>query len=161
MDAVKDNEKQAGENHTIRQFVCFKLAEEEYAVNITEIQEVIRTQTVTHVPQMPPFTLGIINVRGSVIPLFDLRKKLHLAAKAFDGNTKIVIARVDNETFSFIVDEILENVKLEDSQIDPAPTVRMKVERECISGLGKLDRRMISILNLSKIHEGIKKEILG
>lgn len=145
----------------IRQFVCFKLADEEYAIDIVEIQEVIRVPAITEVPQMPAFTLGIINVRGSVIPVFDLRKKLYLPEKALDGNTKIVIARVDEEAFGMIVDEVLDNVKLEANQIDPAPTVKMKVNRECINGLGKLDNRMIALLNLTRIHEDIKKDILG
>lgn len=145
----------------IRQFVCFKLAEEEYAIDIVEIQEVIRVPAITEVPQMPAFTLGIINVRGNVIPVFDLRKKLFLPEKTLDFNTKIVIARVDEEAFGMIVDEVLDNVKLDASQIDPAPTVKMKVSRECITGLGKLNDRMIALLNLQRIHEEIKKDILG
>lgn len=142
-----------------QQLVCFKLADEEYAIKITDIQEVIRVQRITPLPQMPEFVLGVINLRGYVISVFDLRKKLHLPAKGFDNKTKIVVAKIDERMFSMIVDEILENVTLEQNQIDPAPTVKMKINRECVLGLGELEGRMITILNLEKIHEEVSAEI--
>ncbi len=142
-----------------QQLVCFKLADEEYAIKITDIQEVIRVQRITPLPQMPEFVLGVINLRGYVISVFDLRKKLHLPAKNFDNKTKIVVAKIEERMFSMIVDEILENVTLEQDRIDPAPTVKMKINRECVLGLGELEGRMITILNLEKIHEEVSTEL--
>lgn len=141
------------------QLVCFKLAEEEYAININDIQEVIGVQEITHIPQMPEFVLGVANLRGYVVSVFDLRKKLHLDAKPFDDQTKIVFALVDGTVFGLIVDEILENVTLPESSIDPAPSVKMKISKECIFGLGELEGRMITILNLAKIQEEINSEL--
>ena len=143
----------------VYQLVCFKLADEEYAVKITDIQEVVRIQGITFIPQVPDFTLGVVNLRGNVIPVLDLRKKLHLEERPFDDKTKIMVARVEGVVFGMVIDEILENIKLEGSQIDPAPAVKMKIERECVLGLGELDGRMIIILDLAKIHEGVRKEI--
>lgn len=147
------------ENEERHQLVCFKLAEEEYAIKITDIQEVIKIQTITPLPQMPEWVLGVINLRGYVISVFDLRKKLHLQSKAFDDHTKIVVARVGELSFGMIVDEILENITLGQSKIDPAPTVKMKINRECVLGVGSLEGRMITILNLEKINEEIKNEL--
>ncbi len=142
------------------QLVCFKLAEEEYSVKITDIQEVIRIGHITHIPQTPHFTLGVINLRGNIVSVFDLRSKLKLPQKPFDHNTKIIVANVDGEVFSFVVDAILENVTLESNQVDAAPTVKMTIDNECVAGLGELEGRMITILNLKRVHEDIKKEMM-
>ena len=120
------------EQNAIRQFVCFKLADEEYAIDINNIQEVIRVCSITSVPQMPEFCLGVINVRGNVLPIFDLRKVFRLGDKAFDDKTKILIAHLEKDVISFVVDEILDNIKLESSYIDPTPTVKMKIDKNCI-----------------------------
>lgn len=149
------------ENLDSTQFVCFKLATEEYAVKIIDIQEVIRIGHITRIPQVPPFSLGVINLRGNIVSVFDLRSKLKLQQKPFDNNTKIIIANVEGEVFSFIVDQILENITLENSQIDSAPSVKMAVDKECVAGLGELEGRMITILNLKKVHEDVKKEMLS
>ncbi|HPS20122.1 MAG TPA: chemotaxis protein CheW, partial [Candidatus Omnitrophota bacterium] len=95
----------------------------------------------------------------NVVPVFDLRKRFGLTEKPFNNLTKILVASVDHIMISVVVDEILENVKLETAQIDPAPTVRMKVERECVMGIGELEGRMITILDLPKTHEFIMKDI--
>ncbi|MCA9400446.1 MAG: chemotaxis protein CheW [Candidatus Omnitrophica bacterium] len=143
----------------IQQFVCFKLSDEEYALDINIIREVIHVPSITPVPQMPEFCLGVINSRGNVIPLFDLRKKFNLPDKGFDRNSRILVAAVDNIIVSIVVDEVLDNIKFEASQIDPAPSIKMQIERECINGLGKLEGRMIVILDMIKLHEFIMTEI--
>ncbi len=141
------------------QLVSFKLAEEEYAFKITDIQEVIHVQAIRGIPQMPEFILGVINLRGNVISVFDLRKKLHLPAKEFDDKTKIVVTKVDDTIISLVVDEIMENITLTQSQVEPAPNVKMKINKECIAGLGKLKGKLITILNLEKIHEEIIADV--
>ncbi|MBL8013827.1 MAG: purine-binding chemotaxis protein CheW [Candidatus Omnitrophica bacterium] len=146
-------------NETIVQLVCFKLGGEEYAFDIMDIQEVVRVQEMTHIQQLPDFVLGVLNLRGNIISVFDLRKKLHLPVKPYDNNTKIVVAKVDESIFSMVIDEILENVTMERSGIDPAPNVKMKISRDCIAGLGALEGRIITILDLGRIHDEIKKEL--
>ncbi len=141
--------------------VCFKLADEQYGVNITDIQEVIRPQRFTPVPQMPDFAIGVFNIRGSVVPVFDLRRKFKLPSCEFNHNTKIVVANIKGHVFGVVVDEILENIRMEASQVDPAPSVKMHVDRECIYGLGELEGRMIIILNFEKIHDNILRQIVG
>jgi purine-binding chemotaxis protein CheW len=144
---------------SIQQFVCFKLADEEYAVDITHVQEVIKVRKITVVPQMPDFTLGIVNIRGAIFPVFDLRRKFGLPEKVFDDKTKIIVATVGNVPLSAVVDDILDNVKIAVSQIKPPPNVRMKIERECISGVVSIDNRLIVILNLGRVSSVIMDEV--
>ncbi len=155
-----EDQLQAVEDQEVLQFVCFRLANEEYAVKIIDVQEVIRIHKITPLPQVQDFCLGVINLRGNVISVFDMRKKLHLPVKEFDIKTKIIVARVENETFSMIVDEILENIKLENHQIDSAPAIKMKIDKECVAGIGELEGRMITILNLKRLLDDIKKVMI-
>lgn len=141
------------------QLVCFKLAGEEYGLDITAVQEVLRLQRITLVPQMPVFALGVVNIRGNVIPVFDLRKKFHLAEKAADKQTKIMIVTVDDTHISIVVDQVLDNIKLDATHIDPSPNVKMKMERDCIKGVGMFEDRIIILLDLAKVHEHLKRDI--
>ena len=143
----------------IKQFVCFKLANEEYAIDIQLIQEVIKIPKITDIPQMPQFCLGVINSRGNIIPVFDLRRKFKLPDKEFTSETRILVASVDNTVISLVVDKVLDNVKFDMADIDPAPSVRMNIDREYIQGLGELEGRMIIILGLEKMHEHMMQEI--
>lgn len=145
----------------IKQFVCFKLANEQYGIDIRLIQEVVKVPKITQIPQMPFFCLGVINSRGNIIPVFDLRKKFSLPDKDFSHDTRILVASINNEAVSFVVDQVLDNVKFDMSQVDPAPAVRMNISREYIQGLGELEGRMIVILDLEKMHENMMAEILA
>ncbi|MCK5579814.1 MAG: chemotaxis protein CheW [Candidatus Omnitrophica bacterium] len=141
------------------QLVCFKLANEEYAIDINLVQEVIKVSKITPVPQMPDFCLGVINSRGNVIPVFDLRKKFHLEEKDFDEDTRILVAAINNVIVSMVVDEVLDNIKFDSTNIDPAPAVKMSIDREYVLGLGEMENRMIVILDLPRMHDFIKQEI--
>ena len=156
----EENVKENTISNDILQLVCFKLADEEYAVDITRVQEVIKVQSITPVPQMPDFVLGVVNIRGSVVPVFDLRKKFNLPEKEFDDNTKILVVNVKNILLSFIVDEILDNIKIETSSIDPAPNVKMQISKDCVVGIGLRDERMIVILDIDKINDEINLDIM-
>ena len=145
----------------ILQLVSFKFADEEYALDIAYIQEVIHVQKITYVPQMPDFSLGVINIRGNIIPVFDLRRKFGLREKPFDEKSKMIVAGVEGTQICFIVDEMLDHIKIEPAALAPAPAVKMKIKRECVAGIGRLDERMIIILDLVKIHEAILEDIQG
>jgi len=151
----------AAETAEKMQLVCFNLADEEYAVDITHVQEVIRVQKITPVPQMPDFALGVINIRGSIVSVFDLRRLFGLPERPLDDQSKLLVLRAGNDAFSIVVDRILENVKLEDSNIDAAPEVKLRVDRSWIKGLGELGSRMIIILDLAATHAAVKSRING
>jgi len=156
---MKDEIPAVSAGGEVLQLVCFKLAGEEYAVNITSVQEVIRVPAITPVPQMPDFVLGVSNIRGTIVPVCDLRKLFRLPQKPGNGLAKILILEAGRARFSIIVDEVLDNIKLEKTLIDPAPDVKLKMEKACISGLGEVADRMIIILDVSKVSEVINSEI--
>jgi purine-binding chemotaxis protein CheW len=143
------------------QLVCFVLANEEYAVDISHVQEVIRVQKITPVPQMPAFAIGVINIRGNIIPVFDLRRQFKLPEKTLDEQSKLLVLKAGGSVFSIIVDRILENIKIDAAAIDPAPEVKLRIDRACIRGLGELGSRMIIILDLDSVSETVKSGIGG
>lgn len=141
------------------QVVCFNLEEEEYAFDILNIKEVIHVDTITTIPQVPSFVLGVINIRGTIVPVFDLRKKFSLREKELTSDTRIIVTLVRTGMIGLIVDKVLENIILYKQQIDPVPNVKMKIDKDCILGVGKLEGRMITILNISRVHETILDDI--
>ncbi|HPB67954.1 MAG TPA: chemotaxis protein CheW [Candidatus Omnitrophota bacterium] len=141
------------------QFVCFKLAEEEYAVDINLITEVIRVVPFTPVPQVPDFCLGLINCRGTILPLFDLRKKVLLPQKPFNAKSRILIAVIDHEECGLIIDEILDNIRVDLRQVDLTKFLAMKIGKEYIRGVARVEDRMIAILDLQKMHAVVRQEL--
>ncbi|MBF0360927.1 MAG: purine-binding chemotaxis protein CheW [Oligoflexia bacterium] len=148
-------------NHSdeLGQYVCFKLGKDEYGLDIKYIQEVIRIPTITHVPQMPDFVLGIVNIRGKIVPIFDLRKKLMLPQEPFNKLSKLIVTNKKNSLISFVIDEISDNVKLHLNQLDPSPSVKTKIDKSCINGIGIVNERMIVILDFEKLIETINMEV--
>jgi purine-binding chemotaxis protein CheW len=144
----------------IIQLVCFMFSSEQYAVNVFNVRAVISIPRIAPVPQMPGFTLGVINIRGNIIPVFDLRKKFGLEEKAVTSQSKLLIVEVNGSQMSFLIDAILDNIKITRSSIDPSPQVKMKIKRECISGLGHVNDRMIIILDIDRLNESINEDIL-
>ncbi len=159
------NDQNNGQNNNVQenpgyiQVVCFNLEDEEYAFNILNIKEVIHLAAITHVPQMPEFVLGVINIRGTIVPVFDLRKKFDLPVRENTNDTRIIVTILMTGMVGLIVDKVLENILMKDEQIDPVPAVKMKIDKDCILGIGKLDNRMITILDIQRVHSAILDEI--
>lgn len=139
--------------------ICFKLGDEQYALNIADIREVLRSPQITHVPQMPEFVLGIINMRGNIIPLFDLGMKFGFGKGSFHQKTKVIVVDVPEGQISFVADDLLDNIKVERSSIAPAPSTGVKINKECVAGTIKIEARMITILDLNGVYELILEDI--
>ncbi|MBN2406352.1 MAG: chemotaxis protein CheW [Elusimicrobia bacterium] len=137
---------------SIRQLVSFKIAEEEFGVQITSVREIIRMQEITKVPRMPDFVEGMINLRGNIIPIIDLRKKFNLKIKDKDKDTRIMVVKVANKTAGFIVDAVEEVIRLKEDSIEPPPDIGDSVKTSYLSGIGKLSQgRMLMLVNLDNI----------
>ncbi|MFA5260288.1 MAG: chemotaxis protein CheW [Candidatus Omnitrophota bacterium] len=158
-NAHTDTSEEFQLNRECLQFVCFKLAEEEYAVDINLIVEAIRVVPFTPVPQVPDFCLGLINCRGTILPLFDLRKKVLLPQKPFNAKSRILIASIDHEAIGLVIDEILDNVRVDPRQVDLTKFLVMKIGKEYIRGVARVDDRMIAILDLQKMYDVILQEM--
>lgn len=140
------------------QLVVFKLGREEYSVSILQVQEIKRVTDITRVPHTPDYIKGVINLRGSVLPVIDLKKRLNLPQQAITEDTRIIIVKVDELSVGMIVDAVSEVMTINQENIDPPDVVAGSVAASYLSGVGKLDNRLLILLNLEEII-GIGQEI--
>ena len=132
------------------QLVSFKIGGEEFAVDIMQVQEIIRMQNITSVPNAPDFVEGVINLRGRVIPIIDLRKRFGMEEKEHDKATRIIVVKVEDITVGLVVDEVSEVLRIPKDTVEPPPPIVAGVESEYIKGVGKLQDRLLILLDLSK-----------
>ncbi len=139
----------------ITQYLTFKLSDEVFALDIAKVREVLDYTTITRVPQTPGFMRGVINLRGSVVPVVDMRLKLGMSATERTVNTCIIITEVtvDGETtvLGALADSVQEVVDLEPGHIEPAPKIGTKLQTEFIKGMGKRDEHFSIILDIDKV----------
>ncbi len=137
------------------QYLTFKLDEEIFALDIGKVREVLDFTTVTKVPQTPDFMRGVINLRGSVVPVVDMRLKFGMSETERTVNTCIIIVEVslDNETtvLGALSDSVQEVIELEPGQIEPAPRIGTRLKTDFIKGMGKRDSQFIMILDIDKV----------
>jgi len=132
------------------QLVSFHIGGEEFGLDILRVQEIIRIQALTRVPNSPDFVDGVINLRGKVIPVIALRKRFGLEDLAHDKQTRIVVVEVKGIVLGFIVDSVSEVLRVPKDTIEPPPRLG-KVEREYVSGVGKLDNRLLILLDVDRL----------
>ena len=142
---------QKKQDDELLQLVTFSIGEEEFGVNILKVQEIIRTMDITKVPRAPAFVEGVINLRGKVIPIIDLRKRFGLFSKPEDKDTRIVVIEINNIIVGFVVDAVSEVLRIPASTVEPPPPVVAGVESDYINGVGKLKDRLLIMLDLDKI----------
>ncbi|AYO30488.1 chemotaxis protein CheW [Biomaibacter acetigenes] len=135
----------------IRQFVEFKLGEEEYGVDILQVKTIERMMPVTRVPKAPSFVEGVINLRGEIVPVIDLKKRFDLPPGQITDNTRIIIVTLEDITVGMIVDSATEVIQLPQEAIEPAPTITNGIDSNFLDGVGKLDGKLLILLNLSKV----------
>ncbi len=137
------------------QYLTYKLDDEVFALDITKVREVLDFTTVTKVPRTPEFMRGVINLRGSVVPVVDLRLKFGMSKTEKTVNTCIIIVEVtvDGETtiLGALADSVQEVLDLEPGHIEPAPKIGTRLNTEFIKGMGKRDSQFIIILDIDKV----------
>jgi len=142
------------------QFVTFRLGDEEYGVDILKVQEIIGITPVTKVPYLPDFIKGVINLRGIVVPIVDLRLRFRLPVAEYTDRTCVVIIKVDDRVVGMIVDSVSEVMEIAEAMIDAAPSFGHEVRTDFIDGMGKVDERLVLLLNVEKLFtEGEMQEI--
>jgi purine-binding chemotaxis protein CheW len=137
------------------QYLTFKLGDEEFALDIGKVREVLDFTSVTKVPQTPDFMRGVINLRGNVVPVVDMRLKFGMSVTEKTVNTCVIITEIKVDGESTIVgamaDSVQEVIDLEPGQIDPPPRIGARLRTDFIMGMGKHDDRFIMILNIDKV----------
>jgi purine-binding chemotaxis protein CheW len=137
------------------EYLTFKLDGDEFAVDVLKSREIVDLRSVTKVPQSPEFMLGVINLRGAVVPVIDLRLKFGMEKAEMTQSTSIVVMDVmvagDAIVVGAMVDSVEEVMELDDSQIEPAPRIGTRLNTEFIKGMGKQDEQFVIILDIDRV----------
>ena len=153
-----DNKNGTGKSELI-QLVSFKLGAEEFGVNILKVQEINRLMEITQMPGSPDFVEGIINLRDKVIPVINLRKRLHMDSSQKDKNTRIIVVEIEGRILGFIVDSVSKVLRISSDIIEPAPDISVGIKADYISGVAKLESSLLIFLDLNRVlsHEEVSQ----
>jgi len=155
-DKFSDKEQQHLSGERI-QVVSFHLGSEEYGVDISQVQEIIRMVEITHVPRAPRFMEGVINLRGQLIPIIDLRTRFAMPRADHTKSTRIVVTEIGSKKVGIIVDSVSEVINIPLEQVEDAPDMIAGVGTEYIQGVGKVHERLIILLDLTMVMTGEEK----
>jgi purine-binding chemotaxis protein CheW len=139
------------QENTLLQLVTFNIGEEEFGIDILKVQEIIRTMAITKVPNSPPHVEGVINLRGKVIPVINLRSRFDMEYRPHDNQTRIIVLEIHGMIVGFVVDGVSEVLRIQSNTVEPPPPVVAGVESEYIKGVGKLDDQLLILLDLDKL----------
>lgn len=133
------------------QLACFRLLDDLYAVDIMRIKEIIRPQKLTPLPKAPSFVEGVINLRGSVIPVVDLRRRFDMPARAIDASTRLLIVRLAGQALGLVVDEVTEVITVPLKEIKPPPTVSTGRFADYLLGVCLATNMLVMMLDIDKL----------
>lgn len=154
-------EKKHHESEELLQLVSFNIDNEEFGIDILKVEEIIRVISITKIPNAPDFIEGVINLRGKVIPIIDLRTRLNRIRKEHDNNTRVIVVEVSGITVGFIVDSVREVLRIPKNITEPPPSIVSGVNSEYITAIGKLEDRLLILLDLEKVLDFRQKEELS
>ena len=145
-------DRSAGKDDLL-QLVSFVVGAEEFAVPILSVHEINRMMEITRVPQSPPFVEGVINLRGKIIPVVDLRKRFGMMGSEQTSEHRIVVVEVAKRVVGFTVDRVNEVLRIPTSIVEPPPPMISSIDSEYVKAVGKLDDRLLILLDLQKLFE--------
>ncbi len=159
---VAHDEQQKGNegNSEILQLVSFRIGNEEFGVDILSVREINRMSEITQVPNSPEFIDGVINLRGKVIPVLDLRTKLDMERIDYSKDTRIIVVELQGRTVGFVVDAVSEVLRIPSNITEPPPPMVAGIDAEYITAVAKLEDRLLILLDLEKTLSLQEKESL-
>ena len=150
-DLIDDDLYDDDEDTQKDKYLTFHLAGEDYGLDIFFVTEIIGIQKITDVPDMPDFIKGVINLRGKVIPVMDVRIKFNLEPREYDERTCIVVVDINNTAVGLVVDEVSEVADIPESQVEPPPNTGKGTSSRYLKGMGKIDDEVKILLNVDKL----------
>ncbi|MGE4294628.1 MAG: chemotaxis protein CheW [Campylobacterales bacterium] len=141
-------------------YLTFVLEEEQYGVEILRVKEIIGYQPPTHIPRTPAYVLGVLNLRGSIIPVIDLRAKLEMARREPDEQTAIIISTLHETSIGFVVDRVQEVASIAEGEIGEPPQFGGQIDTTFLSGVAKSEKRVIMLLDLERIFDATEAKRL-
>jgi purine-binding chemotaxis protein CheW len=134
-----------------REYLTFTLGAEEYGVDILKVQEIRGYDAVTRIPDTPDFIKGVVNLRGAIVPVIDLRLKLHLASAEYNSFTVMIVLNIARRVVGIVVDSVSDVIQIAAGQIHAPPEFGGQVDTRFISGLGTIEQRMLILLDIEKL----------
>jgi purine-binding chemotaxis protein CheW len=141
------------------QMVVFKLSNEEFAVEVSSVEAIIKLQAITKVPHAPAHVVGVTNLRGNIVPVIDLKKRLSLPATDNSIDTRIIVALLQESKVGMVVDAVSQVIEIDDSQIEPTPQISTSIDSTYIRGIVKVENLLIIMLDLAMIFSDEKVKI--
>lgn len=138
------------------EYLTFALGDEEYGVDILKVQEIRGYDTVTRLPEAPAFIKGVINLRGTIVPVVDMRIKFNLARVAYDDTTVMVVLNVADRVVGVVVDAVSDVLSLGPEQTRPTPELGSAIDRKFVTGLGVVDERMLILLDIERLMTSVE-----
>lgn len=133
------------------EFLCFRVSDEIYGINIMDIKEIIKQRVVTEVPRTPAFVSGILSLRGTIIPIIDMRIRLGLVRSEQSGKERVIVVKSNHSFSGLLVDEVIQVVRVNTDDFEVAPPVLDSIDRDFVSGIGRSGERLIIIVNVENI----------
>jgi len=156
LPAVKSEERQA--SNEIIQLVSFELEGEEYGIDVLAVREIIRMPSITKMPNTPDYVDGIINLRGTVVPIISLRKRFNLMEREQNNQSRILVMEVGDGLTGFVVDAVAEVIRISASEIQPSPSiVQGNAAQDCITGVINHAERLLIVLDLNRLFSDEEK----
>ncbi len=147
----RENENGAGSQSLDQdQYLTFTLADEEYGIDILRVQEIKGFAKVRPIPQSPPYVRGVLNLRGTVVPIVDLRVRLGMDEVEYNSFTVIIVVSVGDKIAGLVVDAVSDVLNIAAHQIDDVPQLQ-EIDESCLSGMGKLDDKFVLLLDIDKL----------
>jgi purine-binding chemotaxis protein CheW len=158
--------KVTGKTETLAgKYLTFRLGAEEFGLEILKVQEIIKMMDITRVPRMPEYMRGVINLRGKVIPVIDLRLKFDMESRDTTDKTCVIVVQISHEgaqkIMGVVVDEVSEVLDVGSEQIEPPPQFDATVESQFILGMGKIGKKVVMLLDVDRILGGAEMDVLS
>ncbi len=137
-----------------REYLTFRLDQEEYGIDILKVQEIRGYEPPTRIANAPPFIKGVVNLRGTIVPIVDMRLKFHCAQAQYDSFTVVIILSLFERVVGIVVDSVSDVLELAPDSIKPAPQMESAIDSGCLLGLGSVAERMLILLDIEKLMAG-------
>jgi len=143
-----DEKSQAQDDGQVREYLAFSLGGEEYVVDILKVQEIRTYEGVTRIANMPPFIKGVMNLRGTVVPVVDLRIRFNVGKAEYDATTIVIVMNIGRRTIGVVVDGVSDVVVLKSSDLRAAPEIAGVLRAEFLQGVAILDQRLLIVVDI-------------
>lgn len=134
-----------------RRWLAFSLGNEDYALDISVIREILKPREITGIPRVPEFLLGIISLRGNIIPIFDLKKRMGLGATTIDPESRIIVCQDGDRLAGLVIDRIKHVTSIAEEKIEPPPAIFSGADRALLDGVGRVNENVLILLNLPNV----------